>query len=176
MIRFFTLLCVLMVFAPSLAHACTPCQTTWPMDRIISETEVVFLGQRVDKSRKNTYKEDDEFIEIRVDELLKPNAEVEVGDVLEVHSWYGACPYGVQMDRYEKAVVFLNKESDGNWFVSPTYESGTFKNALCNDEAMTLQGQNMLIWDPVVRQNVKYPLAEFRRVFLNRYPMKTLPN
>ena len=172
--KMFVIFLLLFSFSPLEAFACSPCQTTWPMERMVSESEIMIMGQRVDRAHKNSYKEKDAAVEIRIDELLKPHPELKVGDVLEVNSWYGSCPYGLQMKRFEKAVIFLNKASDGTWFTSPTYESATYKHALCNDEAMTLDKKSLLVWDPVIRKNVKYPLAEFRRVFLNRYNAQTL--
>lgn len=175
MLRFFTLLFMSMFFAALPAQACTPCQTTWPMERMVAESEIVILGERVDDILKYQYAEDENgFYKVKVEELLKPYPEIEVGDVLKVQSWYGICPYGLQMDRHEQAVIFLNKAQDGTWFSSPTYEAATYKHALCNDEAMTIDKKDMLVWDPVVRQTVKYPLAEFRRVFLNRYQVQTV--
>jgi hypothetical protein len=146
------------------------------MQDLVAKSDLVLIAKRGSGAfgnRKgsfgNQYKQWPEMIELKVLEILKGNGEIEVDDEIEVQSWYGICPYGVQMERYETAVVFLNKaKNQGWWFFSNTvYEAATYAASLCNDEAMTLKGRNLLIWDPVIRKQVKYPLTEFRRVFIH---------
>ena len=136
------------------------------MQDVIAKSDIVVIAKRGDGEIGNAYTQGPENFELEILEIFKGNGEVEVGDFIDVQSWYGICPYGVQMDRYEKAVVFLTKESGGSWFSNPTYKATTYSHALCNDEAMTLKGKNLLIWDPAIRKEVKYPLTEFKRVFI----------
>ena len=150
------------------AESCTPCKAIWPMQDLVAKSDLVAVVRRGDGEIGNTYEQGPELVELEILDILKGNGEVEVGDYIDAQSWYGICPYGVQMERYETAVVFLNKVSGGIWlFSSPTYESATYTHALCNDEAMTLKGKNLLIWDPAIRKQVNYPLTEFKRVFIH---------
>lgn len=154
---------------PRAADACTPCQKTWSMEQMVAESGAIIIGKRIDKNVSEKYEQGPEHITILVKDVMKSDGQIEVGDEIEVRSWYGICPYGVQMQRYYEAVIFLNKASEGGWFSGPEYESATFKHALCNDEAMELKKKNIIIWDPITRREVKYPLTEFRRVFMNKY-------
>lgn len=160
---FFASLMPVMAFA----EACMPCREVWQMNEMVEKSEVVLLAKRSDTKAGNAYEQGPDFIELEVLEVLKGNGDVDIGDTIDARSWYGICPYGVQMERYEKAVVFLNKESSGFWlFSNPSYEAATYENKLCNDEAMSIKGQNLIIWDPAIRQEVPYPLTEFKRVFV----------
>jgi len=145
------------------------------MEQMVAESQAIIIAKRIDHADSTSYKENQAYIEIEVVEVLKPDGSLQVGDEIEVQSWYGICPYGLQMNRYENAVVFLNKQSEGSWFSSPKYESATYKHALCNDDAMRLKKQSLIIWDPLKRLEVKYPMTEFRRVFLNKYPQAKKP-
>ncbi len=139
---------------------------------MVDETEILIVGKRVDKVHRGIYDENLERVAIEVMEVIKGDGVLEVGDEIEVKSWYGICPYGVQMDRFEDSLVFLNKVSEGTWFTSAEYEAATYKHALCNDESIPLRDGKLSVWEPRLDKTIKYPMSEFRRVFLNKLPAR----
>lgn len=148
------------------ALVCEPCKNNWTLQQMAGASDVVILARRTDYANK--YQDNDvvEQIMVKVTEVLKGEDAIDVGDRIYVKSWYdGTCPYGVQMDRGKQAVLMLNLVHN-SFFSKPVYESVTTQNNLCNDDSMTLDGKDLLIWDPVVRKEVKFPYEQFKKIYL----------
>lgn len=156
--------------------ACQPCQGVATLPELVAESELIILAYRKDPKQDEQYVRGPDSIEVKVFEVLKSNGEVKVGDHLIVRSWYGECPYGVHMARYANSLLFLKKEKkeqsffDKITFAEPVYEAATFEKAWCNEAKMRLKGKDLIIWDPILRQRIKYPYELFKQQFLGINP------
>jgi hypothetical protein len=94
------------------AMACSPCAGTLSLEETIAAAELVVLAERTDYKEGEvsaTEPSGPEFIRVRVLKTLKGTAP---DSELNVHSWYGMCPYGIYLGNKMQAVIYLVKKED----------------------------------------------------------------
>jgi hypothetical protein len=79
------------------------------LQRTVAQSSVIALVQNNDQDSSSELQYGPELVELTVERVLK--GRVDTYAVL-VHSWYGACAYGVHMKLRERAVVFLQEITD----------------------------------------------------------------
>ncbi|MDC7675702.1 hypothetical protein [Asticcacaulis machinosus] len=140
---------VVPVFIGFNALACQPCGEALSLPDTIHKAEVIVIGERRSGGneafaggldRKNDY------ITLTVSKVLKGQG---VPEEISVRSWYGMCPYGIDIDKNQPAIVYLRKA--GTYYVA--VDDG------CAEKFTPMQG------DKVVVDKDSMALADFRKLY-----------
>lgn len=99
----------LSVLGAGVALACQPCQNYVSFEDTVARAQLVVIGTAMKEAVHEYDGENDDFMVLRVDGVLK--GEKVSGDI-RVQSWSGMCPYGLFMKNGTQAVVYLSPMDD----------------------------------------------------------------
>lgn len=110
-----SLILAFFLLLPLNAIACEPCLTKAPISKTINTSSVIVIVTNKDRDSSAYLESGPEVVTLQVEKTLKGDPG---GETVDVHSWYGKCPYGVHMALGQRAIVFLQESNDimtGQW-------------------------------------------------------------
>lgn len=115
---------LIVLFIADSVLACESCPHILNLEETIQQSDVVIIGKRTDhdpeeQSFGSGFPKRPELIKIQVIRTLKGEPGF---STLNAHSWYGMCPYGIQL-KNEEALIFLSKteSNSGNKLLGLDY-------------------------------------------------------
>ncbi|WKL57197.1 hypothetical protein Q1W73_16265 [Asticcacaulis sp. ZE23SCel15] len=91
------------------AIACMPCENALSLPDTIKKAEVIVIGERKTGEMKafaGGPAGKNDYVTLSVSKVLKGT---DVPARISVRTWYGMCPYGIDLDKNKKAIVYLRK-------------------------------------------------------------------